>query len=166
MGFLVLYGSLFVLVRDASRELVHRNDENKLQYERQQTRRAELAALYDLSRALADARDFDTTLAIVIRHAIETVHVMFSQFVILQRDEFVIRAANPFRMLDGSLKMGERVTLGSNQVYKRVWEQNVPVVISADNPDLSQAERETLSLGVAETVCLMPLRPASAPLAY
>jgi len=59
LGFLVLYGSLFTLVRNASRQLVRRNEENKHLYEQEQTRRTELAALYDLSRALADALDPD-----------------------------------------------------------------------------------------------------------
>jgi HD-GYP domain-containing protein (c-di-GMP phosphodiesterase class II) len=157
-GFLILYGSLFVLVRNASRALVHRNEENKRLYEQEQTRRAELGALYDLSRALADAHDFDTTLALVTRHAVETVHVTFSRVALLEGDEFVIRAAYPVRSLDHNLKVGERDTLGSNQVCQRVLEQNLPAVISADGPGLSQAEREMLFIGMAETVCLIPLR--------
>jgi GAF domain-containing protein len=158
LGFLVLYGSLFVLVRNASRELDHRNDENKRLYEQEQTRRSELTALYDLSRALADAHDFDTTLAMITRYAVETVHVTFSRLAILEGDQLVMRAAYPVRMLDKSLQVGERDVLGSNQVYRRVLEQNMPEVISAANPGLSDGERATLFLGVAETVCLMPLQ--------
>jgi GAF domain-containing protein len=157
LSFLVLYGSLFTLVRNASRELVHRNEENKLLYEQEQTRRAELAALYDLSRALADALDFDSILALVTRHAVETVHVTFSRVALLQNDEFVVRAAFPVRILDYNLKVGERDTLGSSQFYRHILEQHTPAVIFADNPDLSDRERGMLFLGMARTVCLMPL---------
>jgi hypothetical protein len=158
LGFLVLYGSLFTLVRNASRELDHRNEENKLFYEQEQTRRAEIAALYDLSRALADTHDWDSILALVTRHAVETVHVTFSRVALLDGNEFVIRVAYPIRILDYNLKVGERDTLGSSQFYQRVLEQNTPTVIFADSPDLSDSEREMLFLGMAKTVYLMPLR--------
>jgi putative nucleotidyltransferase with HDIG domain len=158
LGFLVLYGSLFTLVRNASRELVHRNEENKLLYEQEQTSRAEIAALYDLSRALADTLDFDSILALVTRHAVETVHVTFSRVAFLEGNEFVIRATYPIRVLDPNLKVGGRDTLGSSQFYQRLLEQNTPTVIFADNPDLSDSEREMLFLGMAKTVCLIPLR--------
>ena len=158
LGFLVLYGSLFTLVRNASRQLVRRNEENKHLYEQEQTRRTELAALYDLSRALADALDIDTILGLVTRHAVETVHVTFSRVALLEGNEFVIRAAYPIRVLDRDLNVGERETLGSSQFYPRVLEQDTPTVVSADSPDLSDSERETLFLGMVETLCLMPLR--------
>jgi putative nucleotidyltransferase with HDIG domain len=158
LGFLVLYGSLFTLVRNASRELIRRNAENKLLYEQEQTRRAELAALYDLSRALAEAYDFDTILALVTSHAVETVKVTFSRVALLEGNEFVVHAAHPIRVLDQDLKVGERDSLGSSQLFQRVLEQNTPTVILANSPDLSESERETLFLGMAKTMCLMPLR--------
>lgn len=158
MGFLVLYGSLFILVRNASRELVRQNEENKLIYEQEQTRRAELAALYDLSRALADAHDLDTIFALVTRHAVETVHMTFSRVALLEGNEFVIRFAYPIRILDYNLKEGERDTLGISHFYQRVLEQNTPTVISPDSPDLSDSEREMLFLGMANTLYLIPLR--------
>jgi HD-GYP domain-containing protein (c-di-GMP phosphodiesterase class II) len=39
-----------------------------------------------------------------------------------------------------------------------VLEQDLPVVVATDNPELSAADRDTLSVGLAEMVCLMPLR--------
>lgn len=158
LGFLVLYGSLFILVRNASRKLVHQTEQNKFLYEQEQTSRAEIAALYDLSRALADTLDFDSILALVTRHAVDTVHVTFSRLALLEGNEFVVRAAYPIRVLDYNLKVGERDTLGSSQFYQRVLAQNAPTVVFADSPDLSDSEREMLFLGIAKTVCLMPLR--------
>lgn len=157
LGFLVLYASLFTLVRNASRELIHRNEENKLLFEQEQTRRVELAALYELSRALSDANDFDTTLTLVTRHTVETIRVTFSRVALLEGDEFVIRTAYPIRVMDHDLKVGERYKRDSSQFCHRVLKQNMPVVISADSADLSDGERKTLFLGIAATVCLIPL---------
>lgn len=158
MGFLVLYGSLFILVRNASRELVRQNEENKLIYEQEQTRRIELAALYDLSRALANAHDFDTTLALVTRHAVETVHVTFSRVALLEGNEFVIRTTYPIRIMDHNLKVGGQETFSNSPFYQLVLEETTPTVISTDSPGLSDGERETLFLGMANTLCLIPLR--------
>ena len=158
LGFLVLYGSLFTLVRNASRQLVRRNEENKLLYEQEQTRRTELAALYDLSRSLADALDVDTIPGLLTRHAVETVHVTFARVALLEGDEFVIRAAYPIRVLDHDLNVGKRETLGSSRFYPHVLEQDTPRVILADSPDLSDSERSSLFLGMARSLCLMPLR--------
>ena len=158
LGFLFLYGALFVLVRNASRELARRNSENKQLFEQEQTRRSELAALYELSRALADARTFETTLTIVTRHAVETVHVTFARIAVLEDSDFVVRAAYPVRELGGNLNLGERNSLGANQVCQRVLDQNEPAVISTTSPELLPAEREMLFVGMAETMCLVPLR--------
>jgi hypothetical protein len=38
------------------------------------------------------------------------------------------------------------------------YEQTTPTVIFADSPNLSDSEREMLFLGMAKTLCLMPLR--------
>jgi HD-GYP domain-containing protein (c-di-GMP phosphodiesterase class II) len=161
LGFLILYGSLFTLVRNASRQLIHQNDENKLLYEQEQTRRAELAAHFDLSRALAEAHDFDTIFALVTRHAVETVRVTFSRVAILAGNELVIQAAYPIRLLAHNLKVGERYELESYQFYKHVLEQNTPIVISSDRLDLSDDEKETLFIDMANTLCLIPLRASN-----
>ena len=158
LGFLVLYGSLFTLVRNASGQLTRRNEENRVLYKQEQTRRAEIASLYDLSRALADAHDFDSILLLVTRHAVETVHVTFSCMALLEGSEFIIRAVYPIRILDHNVIVGAGGALGSSQFCQRILEQDTPTVVSADNPDLSDKERGLLFLGLAKTVCLMPLR--------
>ena len=158
LGFLILYGSLFTLVQNASRDLDRRNKENKLLYEQEQTRRAELAALYDLSRALAEAHDFDTIFALVTRHAVETVRVTFSRMAILEGNELVIQDVYPIRLLTHNFKMGERYALDSHHFYQYILEQNTPIVISSDSPDLTEGEREALFVDIANTLCLIPLR--------
>jgi GAF domain-containing protein len=158
LGFLLLYGALFALVRNASQALTHSNEQNKQLYEQEQTRRAELTALYDLSRALADAHDFDTTLALITRHAVDTIHVTLSRVALSENGEFIVRAAFPVRLLPDAQKLAEPDRLGHNPLFQRALEQDLPVVVASDNPELSDADRATLFVGLAETVCLMPLR--------
>ena len=160
LGFLILYGSLYTLVRNASRELSRRHDENERLLEQEQTRRKELSALYDLSRALADAHDIETILDLVTRHAVETVEVTFSRAGILEGDEIVIGAAYPVRVLEHDLEVGERIPLASNEFFRQALERNEPWVIPADTPDPSGAQARPLFLGMAKTVCLIPLRAA------
>ncbi len=121
LGFLLLYGSLFALVRNASRALIRGNEQNKQLYEQEQTRRAELAALYDLSRALADAHDFDTTLALVTRHAVDTVHVTLSRVALSENGEFIVRAAYPVRLLPDAQKLAQPDRLGDNPCFSAPW---------------------------------------------
>ncbi len=158
LSFLILYGSLFSLIRRASLELFRRSEENKLLYEQEQTRRAELAALYGLSRALAEAYDFDAILEMITLQAVETVRVTFCCAALLEDDGFVIRAASPVRILDHNLKVIGRKTHGPHAFYQQVLEQDTPIVITADSPDLSDDDRQALFLGLAETLCLLPLR--------
>lgn len=158
LGFLLLYGSLFTLVRNASRELSRRNDENKRLFEQEQIRRKELSALYDLSRALADAHDFDTILDLVTRQAVETVEVTFCRVAIIDGDDLLIRAAYPVRLLDQDLAVGERYPVALNHLFKQALDQNEPIVTPAENSGLSDLEREALFLGMAKTLCIMPLR--------
>jgi HD-GYP domain-containing protein (c-di-GMP phosphodiesterase class II) len=158
LGFLLLYGSLFTLVRNASQELSRRNEENKRLFQQEQIRRTELSALYDLSRALADALAFETILGLVTRHAVETVEVTFCRVAILEGDDIAIRAAYPVRLLDQSLDVGARYPLALSHSFKHVLEQNELIIIPAENPDLSEVERGELFLGAAKTLCLVPLR--------
>jgi hypothetical protein len=160
LGFIILFGSLYTLVRNASRELARRHDENERLLEQEQTRRRELSALYDLSRALADAHDIETILDLVARYAVETVEVTFSRVGILEGDEIVIGAAYPVRVLEHDLQVGERYSLAANEFFSQALERNEPWVIPADNPDPSGAEVGPLFLGMAKTLCLIPLRAA------
>jgi len=164
LGFLVLYGSLFALVRNASRELIRRNEENVRLFEAEQTRRAELAALYDLARALANTLDFDTILNLVVRATAETVQVTFARFALIEDGECVVRAAYPLRVVNRDLEVGRRDPVAAYPYCQRVLKQNAPIVLRANSPDLSEQEREALFLEIAQSLCLVPLRVSERPL--
>jgi putative nucleotidyltransferase with HDIG domain len=159
VGFLVLYVSLFTLVRSASRELVRRNAENARLYEQEQTRRAELAALYQLSRNLADVvRDFDAVLDLVLRRAVTICHVAFARIALVEDDTFVLRSAHPVRVLNSDLGVGCRIALAAHPFVKAALAQDTPAILSSDTSEINDEERQFLFLGIANTVCLVPLR--------
>ncbi len=132
--------------------------ENARLFEAEQTRRDELSALYDLSRALADAvYDFDAVLNLIVRRAVETIHVTFARILLLEGNEFVVRAAHPMRILDRDLEVGRREPADLHPFYEHVAAQNAPLLLHANTLELSDYERQSLFLGIAKTVCLIPL---------
>jgi len=133
--------------------------ENTRLFEAEQKRREELAALYDLSRALAEVPyDFDSILNLVARRAVEMARVTFARIAVLEGAEFVVRAAHPVRLLDRDLAIGRREPAAAHPFCQRALEQNTPIVLRADSPEINDYERETLFLGLAQTLCLVPLR--------
>jgi HD-GYP domain-containing protein (c-di-GMP phosphodiesterase class II) len=132
--------------------------ENARLFEAEQTRREELSALYDLSRALADAvYDFDAVLKLIARRAVETLHITFARVVLLEGDAFVVRAAHPIRFLDRDLAVGCREPSAALPSYQRAVAQEAPIILHANSPEVNDHERQNIFLGVAQTVCLVPL---------
>ncbi len=132
--------------------------ENARLFEAEQARRGELAALYDLSRCLADATDFDVILSLVAQRAVETLHVTFARIVLLECEEFVVRCAHPIRVLDHDLGVGRHTPAARLPYSGRVLQQNAPVLIQRTDVSIDPAEKEQLFLQFAQTVCMVPLR--------
>ncbi len=122
------------------------------------TWRQELAALYELSRQLADTTSVDAIADIVLRYAVQTIHVTFARLFLLEDGDFVVRAAHPIRDLDQNLSIGHRISLTESPFCQHVLTQNEPVVIAHSDPRLTPTECAELFLNLAETVCLVPLR--------
>ncbi|MDP1990672.1 MAG: HD domain-containing phosphohydrolase [Syntrophales bacterium] len=158
LSFMILYGSLFLLVRGASRELILRNAENQSLFSQAQEQLEELSALYSLSRVLADAvHETEVVLNLVARRAVETLHVTFARFALLKGEGFVVSAVYPVRILDRDLEVGKIIAVSDCASCRRVLSANEPVVLHANSPDLDADERRALFLDMAKTVCLVPL---------
>lgn len=129
-------------------------------FEAESTRRAELSALYDLSRSLADAAyDFDTILDLVARYAVETIHVTLVRVGLVEDGHCVVRSAHPAHALDRDLNMvGYRKAIQDLPNCFRAAQQNEPVIFRYGDSELTDAECETLFLGGTQVVCLVPLR--------
>lgn len=138
--------------------------QNSRLFEQEQMRRQELAALYDLSRALADTTDIDTILDLITRRAVETVHVTFARIALVEGEDCVLRAAYPVRVLDHDLEVDCRGPVAAFPFCQRVLAQNAPILLRADSPDISDDERARLFLDLAQTLCLVPLRVGEHPL--
>ncbi len=127
-------------------------------FEVEQTHRRELTALYALSRQLAATDDLTQLHAVAVRHAVETVRVTFGSIVLLEGESLVVRAAYPVRNLQRDISRGFRGALAEHPACQRALAQNSPLVLGRDDPEVTDAERESLFLGIAQSVCLVPLQ--------
>ncbi len=129
-------------------------------FEAESTRRAELGALYDLSRSLADvAYDFDAILDLVGRYAVETVHVTLVRIGLVENGYCVTRSAYPIRPLGHDLNVvGYRKAIQDLPNCFRAAQQNEPVIFRYGDSRLTNTECEALFLGDTQVVCLVPLR--------
>ncbi len=158
LGVVILYLSLYLLIRGASHELVRRSAENARLFAQEQTRRQELTALYDLSRTLSNSDDFDPILEVIVRSAVETIQVSFARIALLDGDELIVRAGHPIRVLEHDLQIGRREPVAALPFVRSVLARNEPLILSPGSSDLNADERGALSLDLVKTLCLVPLR--------
>ncbi len=121
-----------------------------------------LTALYDLSRRLAEMEDFNAILDVLTRCAVETTHVTFARVLLLENGDLVARAVFPVRVLDQDLQAGQREPLAAHPTCQRVLEGNAPLVLQLDSPEASDSA--PFFLGIAQTLCVVPLRTRERPL--
>ena len=126
------------------------------------SRTDEFTTLYRLSRALSDANDLGNVIEIVNRHAVESVHPTFACIAQLEEDELVPRAVYPIRTLEHDFRIGDRQPITSLPACQRAMEKNEPIILQANSPEVSSAERALLLLDFARSVCLVPLRVGDA----
>jgi PAS domain S-box-containing protein len=132
--------------------------QRKQREEEIKSRNEELTTLYQLSRLLADASDLERVFELVNRHAVESVHATFACLALLEDGELVMRAVYPVRSLDHDFNVGGRRPIPALPCCQHVLEQNEPVILQANNSEVSGVERTTLLLDLAQSICLVPLR--------
>jgi transcriptional regulator with GAF, ATPase, and Fis domain len=126
-------------------------------YAEEQRHRAELAALYDLSRSLAETDDLNAILERVVRDTVQILHITFARLALLEGEALVIRAAYPIRVLERDLQVGQKESLEKHPFCQQTLAENIPIVLPADDTRLSAVERGCFLLDVAQSVCLVPL---------
>jgi PAS domain S-box-containing protein/putative nucleotidyltransferase with HDIG domain len=129
----------------------------KQQEEEIQSRNEELTTLYQLSRLLAEAGDLESVNKLVIRHAVESLHITFACLALMEEGELVMRAVHPVRVLDHEFIIGDRQPITTLPVCQSVLEKNEPVILQAGGPGVGSLEYSTLRLDFARSVCLVPL---------
>ncbi|MCJ7583228.1 MAG: PAS domain S-box protein [Anaerolineales bacterium] len=154
-------------VKDASGRIVKlfgtvQDITERKQAEEQIQRQVEtLGALYDISRTLSESDDFNAILDLVTRRAVESAHVTFARVLLLEQDDLVVRAAFPVRVLDHDLQVGQREPLAAHPICQRVLEGNAPLVLQSDSPEAGECA--PFFLGIAQTLCIVPLHVREQP---
>ncbi len=121
-----------------------------------------LGTLYNLSRGLAATDDFNGILELLTRQAAEATHVTFSCVLIVENGDLVVRGIFPVRALDHDLQLGLREPLAAHPVCQRILEEYTPRLIQADSAEAEDCT--SFFLGIAQTLCIVPLRTREHPL--
>ncbi|MBI3913253.1 MAG: PAS domain S-box protein [Chloroflexi bacterium] len=145
------------VVRDVT-ERTRAEAERARLFEQEQSRRAELDALYSLSRALSDAADFEAMLELVPAEAVRRIHTTFACILNIEQDELVIRSTFPVRTLSRDLGKVERAPLTDLPTCQRVLRSATPLLLQHMDASISAHERELLYLDLAHTLLAIPLR--------
>ena len=132
--------------------------ERKQREEAIRSRTEELSVLYQLSRALADAKDLENVIALVNRHTVESVHTTFACIALVEDGELVPRAVYPIRYMEHDFILGDRQAITALPLCQQMLDKNEPVILQAGNSEISSAERAILMLDFVQSVCLVPLQ--------
>ncbi len=127
-------------------------------FEAERMRRAELSALYNLSRGLADTDSFDAIMQTVVWHSVEITQMTFARLALCDGDTMVIRAASAAHGAFVDLGIGRREPLANLPFVQTVLLHESPVVLQVDDAGLNQYEWNLCGLSSAQTVCVVPLR--------
>jgi PAS domain S-box-containing protein/putative nucleotidyltransferase with HDIG domain len=130
--------------------------------EEARSRTEDLATLYQLSRALSDANDLENVIELVNRQVVENVHTTFACIALLEAGDLVPRAVYSVRNQQHNFSMDVRQPMATLPTCQRIMEKNETVILQADTPEVSRAERTFLLLDFARSVCLVPLRVGDA----
>ncbi|MBM3145005.1 MAG: GAF domain-containing protein [Chloroflexi bacterium] len=100
--------------------------------------------------------DFDATLEAVARRAVEITHVTFARVLLLEDHDLVARVVFPVRVLDQDLQAGQREPLANHLVCQQIMDENAPRLLHSES--LEAADCTPFFLGIAQTLCVVPLR--------
>ncbi len=131
--------------------------DNARLYLAEKMRREELGVLYDLSRHLATTDTQDVIMNAIVRTTVEMVHVTYARLVMLENDGFLVRAMFPIRELNDTVELGHRESPAVQMVYQRILNQNAPLVLRTNDPELDRKAQNELFLDQVQTVCVIPL---------
>jgi GAF domain-containing protein len=122
-----------------------------------QNRRAEISALYELARQLADANTLEAVCNVVVQHSLATLPITFARLALLEEHALVVCASQASGALSAQPEERTRIPLASLPHCQAMLQQHQPSVISADTPHLSALERDWLGLDSVLTLCCVPL---------
>ncbi len=148
IGFLTLFGSLFFLVRNASRELVARNQENSKLYEetkeqvvdlkraqaQSQVRYRRLLSLRAIDEAISASHDLDLTLRVFLEQATTQLGVDAADVLLLGQSDHDLTFAAGRGFRTGQIT-STRAAIGESYTGRVALEQQMQRI-----PDLNEAD--------------------------
>ena len=144
------------VVRDVT-ETKRMEAERARLYQEEYRRREELDALYTLARALADTVDVETILGLIAREAVKTLHVTFARITLVEEGQLVVRATYPVRGLGRDLEIGLRKPISTQPYCTHLLQQDAPIVVHRNDPQVRDCGADLLLLDIAQWVCLVPV---------
>ncbi len=125
----------------------------------ERSRRAELNALYELSRRLMVIDDLQSVLTETVKHIASAVHVTLARILILNpQGQFQCLASHSARALNFDIGVTRQEPLEAILHYRRALHQQEPYILAHRDPGLNQDTRHALLLDHLCTLVLVPMR--------
>lgn len=138
--------------------------ERALLFQAEQTRRAEISALYDLARQLADTDNVERVCNLVVQHAITTLPIAFARLALLENNTLVLCAQQTIGALPTTANPRERTPLAHLPYCRAILEQPQPRLLRADDSRPSTTERAWLGLDLVPAAYTVPLYAEGQPI--
>jgi len=154
IGFLILYGTLFLLIRNASRQLVQRNRENQTLLVDERRERELSERLERLSRALSESLDLRSLLDLICRESVDVFKTHSAFLWLLEEGELVgFSAYGP-----GSDQfIGMRFPIYDPQLLgARVARERKPIVVN-DAPNSTEVDQNMIERFQIKSMIGIPL---------
>jgi len=127
-------------------------------YTAEQTRREELDTLYNLTRKLIATDDVDSVLESTIYHIVQSVHVTYARILIFDEPGILhCKAIYPVRDLEFELGLGRVEPELALPYYWTALREKQNIVLTKNDPTISDEAREALLMESASNLCICPL---------
>ena len=154
IAFLILYSSLFLIVRNASKELVQRNRENQILLVKERRERDVSTRLERISRALSEILDLRKLLDLVCRESVDVFKTDAAFLWLLEGGELIGFAAyGP----GADQFLGMRVPIYDPQLLgARVARERKPILVN-DAPNSAVVDQKMVDLFQVQSMMGIPL---------
>ena len=154
IAFLILYGTLFLIIRDASQELIQRNKENQILLVNERRERELSERLERLSRALSEILDLRKLLDLICRESVDVFKTHSAFLWLLEGGELVGFSAYGS---GADQFIGMRVPIYDPQLLgARVARERKPILVN-DAPNSTEVDPEMTQRFAIKSMMGIPL---------
>src|SRR6266511_754322 len=154
IAFLILYGTLFLIIRNASRELVQRNKENQVLLVNERREREFSQRLERLSRALSEILDLRKLLDLICRESVDVFKTQAAFLWLLEGGELIGFSAYG---AGADQFIGMRFPIYDPQlVGARVARERKPILVN-DAPNSTAVDQKMIELFDIKSMMGIPL---------